>query len=90
MFGYRRELDRARYNPDVHYRLYLSHRGEGAVVICVQDFDYYDYEEDRFIGYESFETEAAAEAALAKIREDAAKILGLRMSYVSDGQARRG
>lgn len=82
MFGYRRELDRARYNPDVHYRLYLSH-DEGAVVICVQDFDYHNYDDNRFIGYESFETEEAAEVALAKVREDAAKVLGLKARYVS-------
>lgn len=85
MFGYRRELDRARFNSGVHYRLYLSPHSEGAVVICVQDFDYYDYDDDRFIGYESFDTEEAAEVALAKVREDAAKILGLRAHYVPQG-----
>lgn len=82
MFGYRPELDPARHNPDVHYRLYLSRRDEGAIVICVQDFDYYDYDDDRFIGYESFKIEAEAEAALAKAKDDAAKMLGLRARYV--------
>lgn len=82
MFGYDPSRDSARHNRDVHYRLYLSHDGEGATVICVQDFDYYDYDDDRFVGYESFKTEAEAETALAKVREDAAKILGLKARYV--------
>lgn len=80
MFGYDPAQDPARHNSDAHYRLYLSpQQGEGAVVICVQDFDYRDYEDDRFIGYQSFATEAEAQAALAKVKDDAARVLGLRL-----------
>jgi hypothetical protein len=82
MFGYDPALDPARHNPGVHYRLYLSPHGEGAVVICVQDFDYRDYEDARFLSYESFTTEAEAQDALARLKADAAKVLGLQVHYV--------
>jgi len=52
------------FRTDVHYRLFNSHRGEGGVVICVQDFDYYDYDNSRLIGDHSFKDEAEAERAL--------------------------
>lgn len=37
--------DPNRTNPDVHYRLYRSKPG-CVVVVCVQDFDYIDYDVD--------------------------------------------
>ncbi|MGW7283912.1 hypothetical protein ACWGH4_00175 [Streptomyces sp. NPDC054847] len=50
-----------RYNPRVHYRRYLSHRPEqGIIVICVQDFDYHDYEPSRFLDLASFDTDEEA------------------------------
>lgn len=82
MLGYDPDTDFHRFNPRVHYRLYLSPRNEGAVVICVQDFDYYDYDPNRFLSNEAFTNEADAEAALDKIRDEAAKVLGLTKRYV--------
>ena len=82
MFGYDPDRDPNRFNSDVHYRLYFSPRDDaGAVVICVQDFDYYDYSPSHFIGYQAFATEEEAERALDSLRADAAKILGLRTAY---------
>lgn len=78
MLGFDWDNDSGRFNPDVHYRLYYSHteRGGGAVVICVQDSDYNDYDRGCFIGSQSWKNERDAEAALEKLKEDAVKILG--------------
>lgn len=76
MFGYNPMLDLARSNPDPHYRLYLSPNGDGVVAICVQDFDYRDYEDARFIGYEVFWSEAEAQEAVELAKVNALKILG--------------
>lgn len=51
----------AQYERDVHYRRYLSEREDRVVVICVQDFDYHDYDEARFVDLASFPDEASAE-----------------------------
>lgn len=51
-------------NLAVHYRLYLSpHTGE-PTVICVQDFDYCDYDARRIISSEAWDSEGEAEDAL--------------------------
>lgn len=55
--------DEHQYNPAVHYRLYLSPRG-APTVICVQDFDYYDYDARRIISTEAWTSEGDAEEAL--------------------------
>lgn len=81
MLGYDPETDRHRYNRKAHYRLYLSHRGEGAIVIHVQGFDYHDYDENHFLSNRAFDSEQEAEIALVKLREDAAKVLGLNPHY---------
>lgn len=47
---------------DVHYRIIWSKAKEAGVVVCVQDFDYFDYSE--FIGDECFAREDDAEDAL--------------------------
>jgi predicted amidohydrolase len=52
---------------DVHWRLLAGTSGELAVV-CVQDFDYADYESWRFVGAHRFVTEAEAEAARIFLR----------------------
>jgi hypothetical protein len=44
-----------------HYRRYLSQRAERIVVICVQDFDYHDYEPSRFVDLQAFPTHEEAE-----------------------------
>ena len=60
------ERDVHRFNSDVHYRLYDSEQF-GPTVVCVQDFDYRDYDGHRFMSYEAFATEAEAEACLEQI-----------------------
>lgn len=57
------EKDTARYDPEVHYRLYDSER-HGPTVVCVQDFDYVDYDGTRFLSYEKYATQQEAEMAL--------------------------
>ncbi|MFI0156189.1 hypothetical protein [Streptomyces lydicus] len=52
----------ARHNPRVHYRRYLN-RHDKITVVCVQNFDYYDYDESRFADYASFNTELEAQYA---------------------------
>ena len=54
------------YNNDpdditVHYRIYRSFHDEKPTVICVQNFDYPDYNEDRFLDDECYLNEDEAE-----------------------------
>jgi hypothetical protein len=49
------------YKRDVHYRRYLADTGK-ITVVCVQDFDYCDYDTARFIDEAVFESEAEAVA----------------------------
>lgn len=51
---------------DVHYRLYLDADGEPCV-ICVQWFDYPDYDASRFLTEDRHLVEAEAEAALGAL-----------------------
>lgn len=55
--------DPHRRNPEPHYRLYRDRDGL-PVVICVQDFDYPDYDAARFLSPEAWSTEVQANAAL--------------------------
>lgn len=64
--------DPHRYNGDVHYRLYMSHRGHEPVVICVQDFDYVDYDARRIMSTDAWDTEA--ERAYAALLPKIAKV----------------
>lgn len=66
--------DRNRTNPDVHYRLYLG-SGDHLMVICVQDFDYHDYDQNRFVTYQAWETEEEALAALTTLVDQAHRIV---------------
>ncbi|MGA4875896.1 hypothetical protein [Streptomyces lydicamycinicus] len=50
----------ARHESAVHYRRYLD-RNDKVIVICVQDFDYRDYEPHRFVDLAAFNTELEAE-----------------------------
>lgn len=52
---------------DVHYRIIYRKSENLAVVACVQDFDYYDY--DEFIGDVRFAHEDDAERAAKKINK---------------------
>lgn len=56
--------DPHRLNPNVHYRLY-NHVTLGPTVICVQDFDYLDYDGTKFLSPEAWDDEEKAEEALA-------------------------
>lgn len=59
---------------DVHYRLVTSRDNPSKVsVVCVQDFDYYDYG-DRFVTDQLFETEAGAQWLADKINQRPWKI----------------
>lgn len=55
--------DSSRQNPKVHYRHYLDSHNN-PVVICVQDFDYVDYEADRFLSESVWDDEVDAKYAL--------------------------
>ena len=59
--------DPHRHTRTAHYRLYLSPRTNRPTVICVQDFDYDDYNADRFLSPEAWDTEEAAERALSRL-----------------------
>lgn len=58
--------DPHRMNPDPHYRLYLGRDGH-PVVICVQDFDYPDYDDSRFLSPDAWASKAEAESALREL-----------------------
>lgn len=76
MLGYDPDSERHRYNPEVHYRLYLGRDGKPSV-ICVQDFDYPDYDQARFLSNRAYTSEDEAQQALRLLRADAATVLGL-------------
>lgn len=50
------------HRREVHYRRYLADAGR-ITVVCLQDFDYCDYDTARFIDEAVFESEAEAVAA---------------------------
>jgi len=47
----------------VHYRTYFSKKDDKAISICVQSFDYYDYDDKRFLGKKAYDDEEQAEIA---------------------------
>lgn len=58
--------DPHRDNPNVHFRLYSDRNGR-PTVICVQDFDYPDYNPQRILSSQAWDTQDDAEAALAEL-----------------------
>jgi|tagenome__1003787_1003787.scaffolds.fasta_scaffold20930147_2 hypothetical protein len=46
-----------RHDRRGHYRRYLSDRHQRIIVICVQDFDYIDYEPHRFVDLQMLDSE---------------------------------
>jgi hypothetical protein len=63
-------------NSDVHYRLYRSHDTNEPVVICVQWFDYPDYDKARFLTEDRYSTESEAETARSDyVAENAPRII---------------
>lgn len=59
--------DMHRGRNDVHYRLY-DHSTMGPVTICVQWFDYNDYDPMRIMTPEAYDTEEGAELALELLK----------------------
>lgn len=57
-------------NPDVHYRLYSSLRDDCPVVICVQDFDYFDYDARQILSPAAWDNEDDALLALHEYNEE--------------------
>ena len=53
----------------VHYRVYLSKRTGEPTAICVQNFDYYDYDGSRFLDGVAYENEDEAELAAKEFNE---------------------
>ena len=49
----------ARHQHEVHWRHYLDKQGR-PMVVCVQDFDYPDYDASRFLDAKAFDSEAEA------------------------------
>lgn len=62
-YGVDPETDRNRTNPEPHWRLYHANVG-GPTVIEVQDFDYPDYDADRFMTAQGYSSEEDANLAL--------------------------
>lgn len=60
-------IDQIADTRDVHYRIIYRSSEDKAVSVCVQDFDYYDY--DEFIGTVCFEHEEDAEKAARKMNK---------------------
>lgn len=59
--------DNHRFDPTVHYRLYLSPNDDKPTVICVQDFDYLDYDARRILSSDAWRTDYDAEEALINL-----------------------
>jgi hypothetical protein len=79
--------DPHRWNTRVHYRLYDARNG--PTVICVQDFDYLDYDGRKFLSPEAWEDEVEAEAALAAYLRPRSGQLMLR-AIVADSDLKPG
>ena len=52
----------ALYDREPHFRHYLD-KHDRPIVVCVQDFDYRDYDASRFLDLASFESEEEAREA---------------------------
>lgn len=59
--------DDHRFQRGDHYRLYISPHTHNATVICVQDFDYIDYDARRILSPEAWSTEDEAIEALTAL-----------------------
>ncbi|GAA0500713.1 hypothetical protein [Streptomyces olivaceiscleroticus] len=78
-----------RYNHDVHYRRYLSPRKNRIVVICVQDFDYRDYDASRFADLAAFDTEEEAQLTPLRPEDVVQQVKGLYGDTTAFQQALR-
>lgn len=87
MYNLDPEKDRNRYNSEMHFRLFHPKSGLPTVV-CMQDFDYRDYDYSRFMTYEGYKTEEEALAALHKLDPseiDHSYVGGLIVDFETDG-----
>lgn len=66
-YGIDPENDRHRHRDEVHYRLY-DHATMGPITICVQWFDYNDYDAMRIMTSEAYDSEEQAELALELLK----------------------
>ncbi len=58
-------VDRHRFNPNVHYRLFRTFPNGEPGVICMQDHDYdVDFDESRLLSPDAWPTEREAQEAL--------------------------
>ncbi|ATY17117.1 hypothetical protein CU254_41815 (plasmid) [Amycolatopsis sp. AA4] len=76
MLGYDPDSERHRYRDDVHYRLYRGPDGR-PTTICVQDFDYLDYDLTQLLSNKAFDTEDEAKDALLLLLAHCALLLGI-------------
>lgn len=70
LYNNKAEFDR----DEVHYRIYHSPRDGKLTSICVQWFDYYDYDEKRFVGEHHFADEDEADEAVDFLNQKILKI----------------
>lgn len=77
-----------RHNPDVHYRRYLG-RDDRITVVCVQNFDYPDYDASRFVDLAAFETELEAHCEPLRPADVVQQSKGLYGDVVAFRQALR-
>ncbi len=59
---------RHRWTTEPHYRRYLAADGR-ITAVCVQDFDYPDYDASRFVDGRAFDEQAEAETAAVAITD---------------------
>lgn len=75
-------------NDEVHYRLYVGRDGK-PTTICVQWFDYFDYDARRILSPDAWDTEAEADRALVDLMPTVdAVVRGLSPSVDGDVYAR--
>lgn len=82
MYNLDPEKDRNRHNSEMHFRLFHP-KGELPTVVCMQDFDYRDYDYSRFMTYDGYPTEEEATAALDELMS---RVIGRRISYDMQSQ----
>jgi hypothetical protein len=58
----------AKNEREPHYRRYLSDKGQ-ILIICMQDFDYDDYDPSRFLDRRAFSSEEVARQAPIDLTE---------------------
>lgn len=63
---------------EVYYRIYRSQENE-VVFVCMQDFDENDYDQDRFLNDEHYETEQEAKDAFLLMRAKAERLLAYKV-----------